>query len=242
MRPFTEGLWRGNSESLTQKGWKLNEQRRCFRKADALLDYIAKIKPTEYIRKGHGKSLNPQRIEGLKYCLEKDMPSKEMQKLSLDIVLSLLSMGDELLEKAAWLYKRCPVLFKAKYASSPQAFQKDIHGCFIKGRFVPENSFESFKTGQNPVLSRNDSFLERCVVLYADSIFESSEYQAHCQKRESKDPYVCWIRKSKAGRTYVNTKGALYRAIEQLAMTKEIELKVGKELTNQLLRKTQKTI
>ena len=76
MRPFTEALWCGNSEDLIKKGWKPNEQRRCFRKADALLDYIAKIKPTEYVRGGCCKKLNPQRIEGLRYCLEKDMPSK----------------------------------------------------------------------------------------------------------------------------------------------------------------------
>ena len=242
MRPFTEGLLRGNSESLTQKGWKPDEQRRCFKKADALLDYIAKIKPTEYIRKGYGKSLNPQRVEGLKYCLEKDMPSKKMQKLSLDIVLTLLSMGDELLEKAAWIYKHFPVLFKDKYASSEQAFQKDIHRCFMKAHIVPENSFESFKTGQNPILSRNDSFSERCANLYMDSVFESSEYQAHRKKRESKDPYVFWIRKCKAGRTYIDSKGALYRAVEQLVMAKEIEQKVDKALSKQLLRKEQKTL
>lgn len=242
MRPLTEALMRANSENLTQRGWKPDEQRRCFQKADALLDYIANIKPTEYIRGVCCKKLNPQRIEGLKYCLEKKMPSKKMQKLSLDIVLILLSMGDELMEKAAWLYKRTPVLFRTKYASSVPAFQKDIDGYFIKGHVVPENSFESFKTGQNPVVSRNDSFLNRCVGLYTDSIFETSEYQEHCQKRESKDPYVQWIRKSKAGRMYIDTKGALYRAIEQLAMEKEIELKVDKALKTQFLQKKQKTI
>ena len=241
MRPFTEALLRGNFEELTEKGWKPDEQRRCFRKADALLDYIAKVKPTEYVQGVCCKKMNPQRIEGLGYCLEKGMPLPKMQKLSLDIVLNLLSMGDELLEKTAWLYKRCPALFRAKYASSRQAFQKDIHWCFVRGHVVPENSFESFKIGQNPVLSRNDTFSEKCAELYADPIFETSEYQAYRQKRESKDPFVCWIRKTKAGRKYITEKGALYRAIEQLAMEKELELKVNKALTSQLLLK-RKTI
>ena len=242
MRPFTEALLRGNSEKLTQKGWKPDEQQRCFKKADALLDYIAKMKPSDYIRAGYGKKLNPQRIEGLRYCLEKDMPSKKMQKLSLDIVLHLLEMGDELLEKAAWVYKHYTALFRAKYASSLPAFQKDIHCCFMKGHIVPENSFEPFKTGQNPTLSRNDAFLDRCTDLYTDSVFETAEYQAHRKKRESKDPYVFWIRKCKAGRIYVDTKGALYRAVEQLAMVKEIELKVNTALVNQALRKKQKAL
>ena len=94
MRLLTEALLQGNSENLTQKGWKPNEQRRCFRKADALLDYISKIKPSEY--QAHGllcKKLNDQRVEGLRYCLEKAMPSKKMREQSLEVLSQLLSIG-----------------------------------------------------------------------------------------------------------------------------------------------------
>ena len=82
MRPFTEALLSGNMESLTRKGWKTDEQRRCFKKADALLDYISRIKPSEYSRWGYYKKLNPQRAEGLRYCLEKNMPSKKIDSYS----------------------------------------------------------------------------------------------------------------------------------------------------------------
>ena len=242
MRPFTEGLFRGNAEALTEKGWKPNEQRRCFKKADALLDYITRIKPGEYYpMKGHIE-LNLQRIDGLKYCLEKDMPSKKMQGLSLEILQKLLSMGDELLKRAAWLYQNYPALFKAKYASSHQAFQKDAHFYFIKGHIVPEQSFPPFKTGENPVLSRDNTFLKRCLEMYMDPIFKDPKFLAHCQKRESKDPYVRWIYSKKAGRRFSTEIRALNHVINQLALQNAIELKTDKALANQLLREKQKTL
>ena len=242
MRPFTEGLLRGNSESLTQEGWKLDEQRRCFRKADALLDYISRIKPGEYHQvKGHAE-LNSQRIEGLKYCLEKDMPSKKMRGLSLEILQNLLFLGEELLERAAWLYQNYPALFRAKYASSPQAFQKDAHFYFIKGHVVPEHSFPPFKTGENPVLSRDNAFLNRCLEMYTDSIFETPQFEVYCQERESKAPYVRWIYSKKAGRRFFNEKKVLTYVVKQLILQNTDELKVDKALSKQVLRKKQKTI
>ena len=242
MRPLTEAFLRGNSESLTQKGWKLDEQRRCFRKADALLDYISKIKPGEYHPvKGHIE-LNPQRVEGLKYCLEKSMPSQKMRGLSLEILQQLLFMGEELLEKAAWLYQNYPALFRAKYVSSRQAFQKDAHFYFIRGHVVPEHSFPPFKTGDNPASSRDNAFSNRCVEMYTDSIFETPQFETYRQKRESKAPYVRWLYSKKAGRRFWGELRALHYTINQLASQNAVELKVNKTLSNQLLQKKQKTI
>ncbi len=242
MRPFTEGLLRGNSESLTQKGWDLNEQRRCFRKADALLDYISRIKPGEYHPvKGHIE-LNPQRMEGLKYCLEKNMPSKKMRVLSLEILQELLFMGGELLKKAAWLYQNYPALFRARYVSSRQDFQKDAHFYFIRGHVVPEHSFSPFKTGDNPVLSRDNAFLNRCVEMYTDPIFETPKFKVYCQKRESKAPYVRWIYSKKAGRRFFGEIRALNYTINQLVLQNAAGLKVDKMLSNQILQKKQKTM
>ena len=97
MRPLTEALMRANSEGLTQNGAKPDEVRRCFRKADALLDYIARIKSSEYKRTGGYTQLNEQRAEGLNYCLEKDMASPEMRFKSLEALSNLLSIGEEVL-------------------------------------------------------------------------------------------------------------------------------------------------
>ena len=242
MRPLTEALLRANAEGLTQKGWKPDEQRRCFRKADALLDYIGKIKPSEYRRVGWRTLLNEQRVEGLRYRLEKDMPSAQMRLRSLEALSNLLSIGEEMLIKAAWLFTNCTALFKAKYASSPQAFCKEIHGFFVKGRFVPEYSFPAFKTGENPAVSRDDAFLDKCIDMYNDSLFETSEFQDWLnQPARKRYPYFQWTQKSKAGRRFSNENLALQYVIGQLEKKDEIKLKVDKALAHQLLQKKQKT-
>ena len=237
MRPFTEALLRANTESLAQKGWKPNEQRRCFRKADAMLDYIARIKPSEYRQVGWRTQLNGQRAEGLRYCLEKDMPSKKMRGRCLEVLSELLSIGEDILERSAWLFKKYPALFRAKYASSPQAFSKDVHGFFVRGHLVPESSFPSFKAGENPAVSRDNAFLNRCVEMYNDPIFESSEYQEYSKQGKKKGPYHLWRFKCKAGRRFFNENMALQYVISQLALENDISLKLDKALASQLLRK-----
>ena len=167
----------GNSENLTEKGWKPNEQLRCFKKADALLDYIGRIKPGEYVQTPKGTRLNDQRFEGMWYCLNKDMPSPQMRARSLQTLSTLLSIGEELMLRAAWLYRNYPILFKVRYALSKQDFEKDADFYFIKGHVVPERSFPSFKTGENPAISRDNTFLKHCVDMYQDSIFETAEFK-----------------------------------------------------------------
>ena len=242
MRPLTEALLRANAENLTQKGWKPDEQFRCFRKADALLDYIAKIKPSEYTKIGSRTQLNDQRMEGFRYCLEKGMSSHLMQNRSLEVLSQLLSIGEEMLIRAAWLYKNRPALFKARYALSPQAFQKDAHFYFIKGHVVPENSFPSFKTGENPAASRDNTFLDKCIEMYNDSVFESPEYQVYLgQRKNRKDPYMQWRWRYRAGRRFSDENLALHHVIRQLTLRNEATLKVDKVIESQLVAKKQKT-
>lgn len=240
MRPITEALMHANSKNLTQKGWKPDEQRRCFKRADALLDYIAKIKPTEYVRKNWYVALTPQRIEGLKYCLEKDMPSKTMQGRSLEVLKTLLSMGEEMLIRAAWLYRNYPALFKAKYALSAQAFQKDAYFYFMGGRVVPENAFPPFKKGDNPAVIRNDSFLEKCIAMYNDPIFETSMYQEYsAQPIGKKYPFIQWVHKKKAGKRFWGEKQALSCTIDQLHLLNSVENRLNQNLA--LIKRKQKT-
>ena len=55
MRLLTEILLKEKSEKLSQENWKPDEVHRCFKKADALLDYIANINSKEYVQKSYYK-------------------------------------------------------------------------------------------------------------------------------------------------------------------------------------------
>ena len=242
MRSLTEALLRGNSAKLTELGWKPEEQRRCFKKADAMLDYIARIKPGEYVQETWYKKLNEQRVEGLKYCLQKDMPSKVMQGRSLEVLKALLSLGNELFVRSAWLYRNYPALFKVKYAASPQLFQKDACLYFVGGRVVPENSFPPFKKGENPVLQRDNSFLNRCIEMYNDPLFETPEYQQYAaQPVGKKYPFIRWVQTKRAGKRFWGENQSLNYVIGQLATLNAVELRLDKQLANIALHKKQKT-
>ena len=243
MRPLTAALLRANEENLTRKGWKPGEQRRCFKKADALLDYIAQVPAEDYLKGVWHSRIRPISVDGLECTLKRDMPSQKMQVQSLSVLKTLLSIGEDLLERSAWLFKNYPALFKAKYASSPQAFAKDIHGCFMRGRLVPENSFPAFKTGENPAFSQDSSFIGRCIQIYNDPIFETSEFQKYCRGAKSdKDPYVQWLRK-KAGQKFSDKKLAWQDEIVQLTLKTELGLKLNRlELARRIQMKKQKTI
>ena len=241
---MTEALLRRNTESLTQSGWKLDELSRCFRKADALLDYIGRIHPGDYVQKGAHKELSAQRIQGIRYCLEKGMPSKEMRTLSLKTVSQLLLMGGEILIKAAWLFKEYPDLFKAKYALPFQTLEKDLPPHLVKNYLVPEYSFPPFKTGENPAISRGDAFLNRCIQMCHDPIFESPEYQKYTnQQKRSEDPYAQWRWKYKAGRRFADESNALQHVIEYLCSTNEMPVRPEKSANRKpFLRKKPRTI
>lgn len=242
MRPLTEGLLRGNTESLIQQGWKPDEVQRCFKKADALLDYIGRIKPSEYSPSSWGKRLNDQRLEGIRYCLEKDMPSPQMRERSIQVLSTLLSIGEDLMLRAAWLYRNYPALFKAKYATSQQAYQKDAQYYFINGHIVPENSFPAFKAGINPAVSRDDNFLSKCIEMYNDPIHETSEFQDFSSLPMGKKfPYAQWLRRSRAGRKFFDESRALHHVVHQLALENKVESNSGNTITIQLLQKKKKT-
>lgn len=244
MRPLTEALLRGNSESLTKRGWKLLEQRRIFNKADALLDYIAGVPDEDYIKGIWHSRIRPISVDGLSCCLKRGMPSQKMQAQSLNVLQTLLLTGQDLLEQAAWLFKHYPAMFRAKYAASSQAFSKDIHGFFMRGKHVPENSFPSFKTGENPAFSRDKKFIEKCIEMYNDSIFESNEFHGYRSRAKSeKDPYVQWIRNKKAGQKFSDRQLAWQDEINQLVLKTKVGLKLTKlELARHIQMKKQKTI
>ena len=242
MRPLTEALLRGNAENLEKKGWKPSEQRRCFKKADALLDYIEKFKSSDYERHFVGKKLKPQRVAGLAYLLQKDMPSLVMQKRSLEVLFKLLNIGEDMMQRAAWLYRNCPGLFKAKYVQSPQIFEKDSHFYFLKDHIVPKNSFPSFKKGENPATSSDKAFLNRAVQMYLDPIFETPQYQEFAQlPTQKKFPYAQWL-ETKAGNRFSSEHRALCDEIKQLHLMTGVKSNLNKQLNNLILAKKQKTL
>jgi len=241
MRPLTEALLRANTEDLTQKGWKSDEQRRCFKKADALLDYIAQVPTEDYLKGMWHSRIRPISVAGLECTLKRGMPSERMQAQSLEVLETLLSIGDNLLKRASWLFKKYPALFKAKYASSPQAFAKDIHGFFICGRLVPENSFPGFKTGENPAFSKDKNFIEKCIEMYNDSVFEMAEFKSF--NTGPKEPYVQWKKNKKAGQAFLDRQLAWQDEIAQLALKTKVSTKLNAmELTHHIQMKKQKTI
>ena len=229
MRPLTAALLRANSENLAKKGWKTDEQRRCFKKADALLDYISQIPSDDYIKGMWHSKIRIVNSIGLMHCLEQDLPSKKMQIRSLEILNTLLFMGRELLERAAWLYKNHPALFKAKYASSKQAFEKDAHFYFIGHHVVPENSFPPFKTGENPAFSRDKAFIKKCIEMYNYPLFNTFDFKEYKrQTKTDKDPYIQWVRNKRAGRKFSDERLAIQDEIMQLRLKTEIGLRLNK--------------
>ncbi len=243
MRPLTEALLHGNSESLTKKGWKPLEQRRIFNKADALLDYIAGVPDEDYVKGMWHSRIRPISEDGLSCCLKRGMPSQKMQAQSLKVAQMLIHIGQDLLEQAAWLFKHYPAMFRTKYAASPQTFSKDVHGFFMRGQCVPEKSFPSFKTGENPAFSRDKKFIEKCIEMYNDSIFESDEFQKYrSQAKSPEDPYVQWVRNKKAGRQFSDRQLAWQDEIAQLALKTEVGVKLSKmELAHHIQMKKQRT-
>lgn len=240
MRPLTEVLLRGNAENLAKKGWKPLEQRRCFKKADALLDFIGKFKSNDYEQHLVGKKLKAQRVAGLEDCLQKGMPSLVMQRRSLEVLFMLLSIGEDMMQRSAWLFKNYPALFRAKYAFSHPAFVKDIHFHFVKGRAVPENSFPSFKKGENPAVSCDKAFLDKAVQMYLDPIFETPQYQEFAQlPTQKKFPYAQWL-KTKAGTRFSSEHRALCDEIKQLHLMADVKSKLNKQLNNLVLAEKQK--
>ncbi|MGN0919621.1 MAG: hypothetical protein ACI4OR_02535 [Alphaproteobacteria bacterium] len=242
MRPLTEALFRENEENLAQKGWKPSEQRRCFKKADALLDYMSQMPEKDYQKSPFHSRISPAHIAAMEYLLQKDMPSHKMQVQSLDALSMLLSIGEEMLWRSAWLFKKYPALFKAKYALSPQAFAKDIHGFFIRGRLVPENSFSPFKTGENPAFSNDRSFINRCIKMYKDPIFETAEFKMYREKDKSdKDPYLLWKKQKKAGQKFSDKKAAWELALVEIETKAKSRLQTDKiRLAFHLIKKKQK--
>lgn len=244
MRPLTEALLRGNSESLTKKGWKPLEQRRIFNKADALLDYIAGVPDEDYMKGMWHTQIRPISVDGLACHLKKGMPSQKMQVQSLQVLQTLLLIGQDLLEQAAWIFKHYPVLFKAKYAASPQAFSKDIHGFFMRGKHVPENSFPSFKTGENPAFSRDKDFITKCIAMYNDPCHGMQEFEKYSRQPDpDDDSYAQWVRNKKAGQKFSDRQLAWQDEINQLALKTKVGLKLTKlELAHHVQMKKQRTI
>ena len=246
IRPLTKALFEANTERLTKRGYRLEEQRQVFKKVDMLLDYIAEYTALSVTQKSGMdiSSLKSELETGLRVHLSQGMPSLKKQELALEILSTLLSMGQEMMVRAAWLYRNYPLIFKNNYASSIQAYQKDSYLFMMPGHTVPTNSFISFKTGENPVFSHDNDFSKRCIQMYTDSLFESPKFLEYEKApKTEKDYYIRWLHSTKAGKHFGDVDYVLsHDIIPNLSLKNAIELKMDKTLTNQAIRrKKQKT-
>ncbi len=189
MRPLTESEFKKRCQYLVGPRWNESQVRQAYEKADDLLDYLTEWKiqkPT----KGCRQHSIPSCFEaGLKLRLSRNLPNKSVQKLSLSVLRELWLKGDDLLQKAAWLYKYHPKLFREDYASSRQAFLKDK---FLLNT-VPFYSFPSFATSRNPVLNSDPVLSRKYALLDSDPIFESRAYFAYLSDTKKVSPYQKWL-------------------------------------------------
>lgn len=246
MRPLTEALFEANSNRLIRHGYKLEEQRQVFKKVDELLDYIAEYTAQPMVQKNgfDGRFIKSDFKAGMKVHLSQNMPSLKKQALALDVLETLLSMGKEMMVRAAWLYRNYPVIYKDNYAASVPAYHKDSHFFMMKGHTVPTHSFEPFKTGENPAFTRNEGFAERCIRMYNDPLFKTPQFLDYENTpKTEKDYYVRWLHSTKAGKHFVDLDYALsHDVMPNLSSENAVELKVKKTLAKQALVRKQKTI
>lgn len=247
MRPLTKALFDANSERLAKRGYKLTEQRQVFKKVDELLDYISEYSTQPVVQKGgfDSRFIKDDFQAGMDIHLSRNMPSLKKQGLALEVLNTLLSMGQEIVVRAAWLYRNYPVIYKRNYASSIQAYQKDSHFFMMKGHTVPTHSFTSFKTGENPALSRDNDFSKRCAEMYSDPIFQGSQFLKYDKTTKTdEDFFVRWLHSTKAGRHFHDLDCVLMRNImPNLVSSNTVNLRLDKAHTKQkLIQKKQKTI
>ena len=165
MRPFTNAVFEKEGKSIVGSRWTLDQVHTAYMKADDLLDYINNYKSLKYVNRLGLERIHAGFENGLKNRMVHGLSDKAVQLLSLHVLGELLGKGLDVVTEAAKVYQNSPDTFKALYASSTKDFFRDKY-LFQK---VPTNSFDPFKTGNNPALSQNIRFSQRCAHLYQDS-------------------------------------------------------------------------
>ena len=247
IRPLTKALFEANSKRLIKRGYRLEEQRQIFKKADELLDYIAEYTDLPIVQKNglDNRVIKSDFKTGLKAHLSKNMPSLKKQGLALEVLDTLLSIGHEMVIRAAWIYRNYPVIYGKNYASSVAAYHKDSHFFMMKGHTIPTHSFITFKTGENPAFSRDDDFAKRCIHMYNDPLFETTKFLEYEKTTKTvKDYYIQWLHSTKAGKHFGDLDYALsHNIMNDLLLENAVESKINKSCASQNLarKKQQKT-
>jgi len=154
MRPFTKAVFEKEGKQIVGSRWTLEQVQQAYEKADGLLDLIFVI----------DRSAALFDIGWLGASL-KELPNEAVQQLSLDAVNTLLERGLDVAATATKLYRTAPETFVKYCASSKQAFLKDK---FFLQRY-PVNSFEAFRTQENPAMCQDMALAKRYAAIYVDS-------------------------------------------------------------------------
>ena len=225
MRPFTKALLEKKTKSLPRLGLRFAQLNRCFETADELLDCINKMTPNDYIERAGQKKLRAKSLGTLRNCLNEKIPSSKMRILTLQAVSELLSIGEKLMNTAAYLYRISTFLYKNKYALSQQTYSKDVYYFMLKNHTVPIHSFPAFKTGKNPAFTDNDVFSDKCAKMYVDTILNKSQFEGRtAPTKNEKNFYTQWLDETPVGQKFSATQKALQKAIQTMILTEKGKL------------------
>lgn len=185
MRPFTKAVLKIEGKYIVGSRWSRKQVNQAFEKADNLLDLISEYKMFEPVQTLGLDKIHTGFEDSLTIRLEKNMPNKALQILSIGVLETLLTRGEDVLKYAAYSYKYTPDIFKTQYSSSKQAFFKDKLFCKI----VPEYSFSPFKTGDNPAVIQDIKSSQTYVSLFHDSF-----RPAYANRIQTSSPnYSFWL-------------------------------------------------
>ena len=126
MRPFTKAVFEKEGKQIVGSRWTLEQVQQAYEIADELLDTISARKKDVSVKKiGVENVPEPLFRSELRDCLL-GLPSDEaVQKLGVAVLGHLLERGLDVAATATELYNTFPNTFRARYASSKQAFLKD---------------------------------------------------------------------------------------------------------------------
>ena len=163
MRPFTKAVFEKEGKGIVGPRWTQEQVQQAYEIADELLNTIAHLRKDDNVKR-IGLMNTPAHL--FRTDLRNDLinlpGTEDVQKLGLSVLSHLLERGLDVAATANEMYNTFPNTFKARCASSKQAFSKDK---FFRQK-IPVSSFEAFRTQENPAICQDEKFSRSYADLY----------------------------------------------------------------------------
>lgn len=163
MKPFTKAVFEKEGKAIVGSRWTLEQVQQAYEIADELSDTIAHLRKDKDVKRV-GLVNVPDFL--FRTDLRNDLISlpgtEAVQKLGLSVLSHLLERGLDVAATANEMYNTFPNTFKARCASSKQAFSRDK---FFRQK-IPVSSFEAFRTQENPAICQDVKFSQSYANLY----------------------------------------------------------------------------